>query len=322
MRQPGVSTASCPGIEERVSRDDQSDYTHQKMNETPVTESESRKTMRVRTNEGRAWVNVGVASTCGLITDRVELQSLLNDVMDTYNAGGAKEYKSDARSTVRVVTAGERYWVVKRYHMFPLKAGVYHFFGLTPAWREWRGGLQLAKIGMRCNPAIALIHRDYTPQCRQTLVFPMVDGLDLARHNVTYGDPATWDKDVIAERLRIARGVGRQTGKLARAGMINRDHKAYNLIVDKKARTEGAGPVVIDPCGLRRFRFGTRGETQLSKLLRLLLRTTMEAAPEINKEEGVVTLRERATFLKAFSEAAGDKLPKRFRELRRRLDQN
>ena len=88
----------------------------------------------------------------------------------------------------------------------------------------------------------------------QALLLPFVEGTPLDHFVADAPTPSQWSHDYRALRLRLATVVGRQLGCLLADGVINRDHKLSNLIMDDQCRDESLEPVIIDPLGLRRWR--------------------------------------------------------------------
>lgn len=182
------------------------------------------------------------------------------------------------RSQVRQVLAQGMRCVVKTYRMPWAKTWLYHLFRATPAWRELDAGWKLHAMGVRCAPAVALVHEDRPGREMQKLVIPWVEGPTLF---TLIGEC----KDALLRR-RLAQGLGRQVGRMMQAGWVNRDHKPANLLVDERAVQTGE-PVVIDPLGLLPWR--TRG--QALRMLAMMLRTARQAGP-VSLREAMRCLRE------------------------------
>lgn len=175
-------------------------------------------------------------------------------------------YKDDERSRVdRVCHDGERY-IVKHYRMSSGKTWLYHCCRLTPAWREHHAARRLAALGFRVAHPCVVAHRGGPLAARQVLVNQYIEGpmLDQLIREQPTTDPA--------ELERLAAAAGGQIGRLTAAGLINRDHKPTNLIVDAACRTEGAEPVLIDLVGLRGRRAG-RLERMLVNFLRAVYKS-------------------------------------------------
>lgn len=182
--------------------------------------------------------------------------------------------KDDPRSTVTRHDLDGRSWVVKRYHLSMAKRLVYGVVRRTPPWQEWSGARSLASTGIRMSRPLALIHPDrlvLSHHAGRTLHDWMRETSD--RH----------------KRLNVARGVGAQIGRITGAGLINRDHKPSNLIVDAACEVGDAEPVLIDPAGLRR-----RTPAKLLRMLAVLYRATPRAGG-ITTREGLTALRAAMT---------------------------
>lgn len=194
-------------------------------------------------------------------------------------------YKADDRSTVRLVEHGGRRWIVKHYHGGPIRTALYHLFRATPAWREVRAATMLAAAGVRVNRPMLLRHLRGRGQSGQLLVLAYAPGRSL--YHELFGDapPDRRDRARQAQRLRIARGVGTQIARMFAAALVNRDHKASNLIVDELARECADGPVLIDPVGVTR----SDDMRRFARMLLTLLRSSYAA--------GGATRRERLTVL-------------------------
>lgn len=182
------------------------------------------------------------------------------------------------RSQVRQVLVQGIRCVVKTYRMPWLKTWLYHLFRATPAWRELDAGWTLHAMGVRCAPAVALVHEVRPGREMQKLVIPWVEG-------PTLFSVIGQSQDALLRR-RLAQGLGRQVGRMMQAGWVNRDHKPANLLVDEMAVQTGE-PVVIDPLGLLPWR--TRG--QAFRMLAMMLRTARQAGP-VSLREAMRCLRE------------------------------
>lgn len=137
-----------------------------------------------------------------------------------------------------------RDYVVKSYAMNACKAWVYHAVRRTPAWREWAGAWRLERAGVRAVKPVALVHHGWG-RWKQSLVMPYVEGLPL-NHFLADGSVSG------ERRLAVLGHVRRQMEAMVRAGIVNRDHKAANLLVDSTAGAGVEPPVILDAAGLRR----------------------------------------------------------------------
>jgi tRNA A-37 threonylcarbamoyl transferase component Bud32 len=112
---------------------------------------------------------------------------------------------------------------------------------------------------------------------RQMLIMPFIEGPTLQQF--------IGEVDDRAARLRVAEAVGRQLCHMLYAGLVNRDHKTSNLIVDEACRLRGEQPVLIDPAGLRRAT-----PERVARMFARLLETAIKAGP-ISKREMLSVLR-------------------------------
>ncbi|MBI1370680.1 MAG: hypothetical protein GC162_18740 [Planctomycetes bacterium] len=134
---------------------------------------------------------------------------------------------------------------------------LYHHLRCSPAWREWHGAHRLAKRGIRVCEPLALVHAGAS----DALLLPRIHGVDL--HTYLTQEIRR------APRRWVADAVGRQIGKMTKEGLVNRDHKARNIMIDAACAGGSATPVLIDPAGLRKRRNGP----QIDRMLALLLET-------------------------------------------------
>jgi len=140
-------------------------------------------------------------------------------------------------------------------------------------------------------------------------VFPFVVGRTL-NDWIEQAPPADeWTDDLRELRCRLARAVGRQIGVLAAAGIINRDYKPTNLIVDEACQYRGAEPIMIDPAVRRR-----RCARQVYQMLAVLVRSAL-AVGTVTPREAVLCLR---SVLEADSSIARAQ-PHRLRTVARRV---
>jgi len=144
--------------------------------------------------------------------------------------------KHDARSTVELVRLDEHRYVRKRYHVHPAKRIGYGLIGKLPAQREAANARRLAALGVRVPQPVEVIG--------QAVVMPYIEGPSLHDFLAACDDST--------KRQAVARAVGEQMRRVIEAGLVNRDHKAHNLIIDAPCAERGAQPVLIDPMGLRR----------------------------------------------------------------------
>ena len=180
---------------------------------------------------------------------------------------GGRILKSDRRSDVRVHALQDREWVVKRYTVFAPKLWLYRFFRSSRCWREWRGAQRLGAAGVRSCTPLAIVHGRHHGRASESLVLPFVPGRNVARWLKRHQDPD--------ERRRVADRLGQQLGLMCAAGIINRDHKASNVIIDASCAAGDVLPVIIDPAGLRR----RRGDRQAYRMAALLYLTAGRRVP-------------------------------------------
>lgn len=171
------------------------------------------------------------------------------------------------------------HWITKTYHLPPAKGFALSLVRASPAWRELRAFARLRRAGLRLPEPIALVGDGRAG--RQWLVMPCVNAPAL---DEVIADP----KLEPATRRRIARAVGEQVGRLLRAGLVNRDHKASNLLIDTRCRDLGEPPILIDPLGVRRrdpIRVG-----RVHRMFARLLETAVKAGG-VSKREVAIVLR-------------------------------
>lgn len=178
--------------------------------------------------------------------------------------------KVDRKSQVYRVDACERQWVIKRYVRPAWRNGLEHWLRRSRAWREWQAGRLLTQHHIRCNPALLLIHPGRRDPGAQYLVFQYQPGLTLdhlldhdwlcTRSNrpgevnaqeVEQAIKAARDVGIdlplsLQARKTIAAAIGSQLGRMGRLGLINRDPKPGNLLIDRVVIGEGEEPVLLD----------------------------------------------------------------------------
>ncbi|MHB1155238.1 MAG: hypothetical protein ACYC26_00205 [Phycisphaerales bacterium] len=193
-----------------------------------------------------------------------------------------RELKCDKHGCVTLHVIDGRRWVVKRETKSAFVGMLRHLLRCSSAWRQWRGAERLRNIGVRINEPVALVHEG---RGKQALVLPYVDAVNL--HEWLSAKPRAANV-----RLRVARAIGSQMGRITKAGWINRDHKPTNLMIDAACEQRGEQPVLIDLAGIRRRR--GRLIAPASKTLEMF-HVMMRAA----KRAGPVSLREQLTLLRA-----------------------
>ena len=179
-----------------------------------------------------------------------------------------QSFKDDRRSRVVRVTIDGRAWVVKQYRGPVWKRWLEQLLRRTPAWREWRYGEKLRVSGVRAIQPLALVHT----RTGQALITPFIDAPSL--HHWLKQSPAA------GSRLALARVIGEQIGRIIAAGLINRDHKASNLLIDAACERGDAEPILIDPARLKR----RRGDATVWLMIARLWRSARLAGPCSSRE--------------------------------------
>lgn len=214
-----------------------------------------------------------------------------SQTLDAFDQGAAsliRTFKSDGRSTVQLIEHLHHQWIVKTYHDPPLKTWLYHQLGCTPAWRELQGARHLVAAGVRVNVPALLRHRGGPLHARQLLLLHYVPGLSL--YNLLYDDlpPDQQTIDHRLWRLKLARQIGTQVGQILAAGLIHRDYKPSNLIIDAPAAQADAQPMLIDVGSVR----PGSGRDRLAMLL-TLTRSSYQAG-QVTSAERLAALRQIA----------------------------
>lgn len=185
--------------------------------------------------------------------------------------------KEGRNSIVEMHEVASRRWVVKRAARSGVAERVKSAIRLSPLWREWRGARRLRRAGVRCCQPIAMV-RGRDVRGREMLIMPFVEGPTLHRFIREVNEPA--------ERRVVAEATGRQLHRLLHVGLVNRDHKTSNLIIDEACRRGGEQPMLIDPAGLRRAT-----PDRVARMFARLLETAVKA--------GAISKREMLTVLRA-----------------------
>lgn len=146
----------------------------------------------------------------------------------------ARVLKREERGTVFAGTIDERDVVVKCHALGRLKDHASVMAGRTRLLRQWRGTEHLERAGVPTTQMLALVRGGVQPRT-EVLVMERVEGRSLLHHVADGG--AT---------MALADMLGAQVRAIAEAGLINRDHKASNLIVASDGRV-----VLIDTVGVR-----------------------------------------------------------------------
>jgi tRNA A-37 threonylcarbamoyl transferase component Bud32 len=220
--------------------------------------------VRVALPGGAAWVDRAVAEAQSLTVERVA-SGLAALPAPTHR------FKADDRSEVFAVDWLDKPWVTKRIFATGLRRllhPIYRALKLSPVWRERRGEQRLRAAGLRTATALAIVHDGRG----EVLVLPRCEGESLDRFKPS-GETA-------GLRYQLARTIGRQVGRMTAAGLVNRDYKASNLIVDEACWSGGEQPIVIDTAGVKT----RRGDEPVFKMLAVLLRSTRLHRPVSNRE--------------------------------------
>lgn len=235
---------------------------------------------------GRCWLNPRVASGVLGAENSRHWPKACEEIWLAREQG--ETIKNDRRTHVRRVNASGRWWVVKVYSLPPMKHLFHRAFRTTPAWREWRGAERLRRAEMRCNPPLCLIEGETVGTGAQALIFPWVDGVTVARL-VTMATPPNPRSERARRFDRLqARSLGAQMGTLFRAGILNRDGKVSNLVMDEECRRSGGAlpPVIIDPSAIRRWRTRSQMHRALAVMwadARLVGRVPLREAVEFSR---------------------------------------
>jgi tRNA A-37 threonylcarbamoyl transferase component Bud32 len=149
-----------------------------------------------------------------------------------------------------VVTAGvvgpdDRAVVVKTHRLRGVREVVASALGRSRLARQVRGARMVEAAGV-ATAGVVVLARGTDGQGRRTevVVLERVRGVSVA-HHAARGDLGD------AERRSLAHRLGAQVGLIADAGLVNRDHKASNIVV-RRDDVCGAEPVVVDTVGVRR----------------------------------------------------------------------
>ncbi len=205
-------------------------------------------------------------------------------------------FKQGARSRVRWVVAADAQWVVKEMWDVPGRALLSSAVRATPGWRQWSGAERLAAAGLRVSRPVVLAGHGFGSVAGQTLVLPYHDGPAMSRALREAPPPEQFTEARRERRLRLAASLGLQAGRMIRAGYVNRDHKASNLILDAVAE-HGGEPLLIDLDGLRRLRgTGRLARGQIERMISTLYRSATD--------DGVILPEESTAFVEALLQEA------------------
>lgn len=164
----------------------------------------------------------------------------------------------DWRERAAVLKREERAWVlagdspagpvvVKSMTLGRMKGFLGRLFGQTRLMRQWRGAQLLRKHGfVVAEPNVLWRERGSQGEIVESLAMPRLQGvtaLDSLAHTVAGS----------ARSHSIVRAIGSEVGRLARLGLLNRDHKPSNLLVlDSDRPGETRRIAILDTVGIRR----------------------------------------------------------------------
>jgi tRNA A-37 threonylcarbamoyl transferase component Bud32 len=207
---------------------------------------------------------------------------------------GARAIKVEGDCGVWQARIAEREVVVKTWRLGGSwgRRSVQSALTLSPAWRHWRAAHRLAAEGFATARPLAIATVELEGARVEALALEALEGVT-ALEALAGGMGARVE-------AAIARAVGAQVGRLARAGWYNRDHKPSNLIA---TRAEAAEAIVtmIDCVGFRRVRPGS--EEFLARMLAKLLIEPVGCGVSVR----------RALRWRVLREAAGDDRARRRR---------
>ena len=135
----------------------------------------------------------------------------------------------------------------------------------------------------------------------QILVFPYIAGVTVHQFLKDDSEQST--------RRNLARAIGQQAGQMIAAGVVNRDHKPSNLIIDDACANGEQPPVIIDPLGVRTL----KRDRQVYRMMGIMIRTFVRAG-RIRPTEAMVTLKEILRANPAFAPG-----PERLKTVARRV---
>ena len=188
---------------------------------------------------------------------------------------------------VEHVQLGSEQFILKRFGVGGWVQAAMCLLRQSRAWREWRNAHRLDRAGVRICLPLALIDQRHDRPRQQWLVLPFVQGPTLNDWLGAAPPPGQWSHAYRRQRINLACLIGEQIGQMLGAGIINRDTKPSNMILDERCLAGHAMPMLIDPAGLRR----RRSERQVHRMLAVLDR----AAARV----GTVTRGEQLVCLKA-----------------------
>ena len=212
----------------------------------------------------RRLVGSGAGSGCGL-EDEVEVLKVGGDGSCVVGIGGGEGVEGVGRGggvvvKVRVVGGG-RYGLKKSLD----EKCVWLGWG-SRGWRQMRGGLCAESHGARTAAVLGLGVGLLERRVCEVVVSRRVVGLTVLEWMALSGSEHGFD---VEREHAVARAVGLQIGLLAKGGVLDRDHKGSNLVVEIE-EDGGIGVVLVDPVGVRRRRF-VCAEDRVARMLASLL---------------------------------------------------
>lgn len=175
--------------------------------------------------------------------------------------------KRDERSSVLAGDSPLGPIVVKSLLLDRPKDWLSRAFGTTRLMRQWRGAEVLARHGFTvARPLILWRARDEQGRIIESLAMERLPGRTILQHLA--------DRDLPPDvEAAVARRLGEDIARLARLGLVNRDHKPSNLLlIPPKPQASSLKPsiAILDTVGIRRSR------SPRDALVRMLFALTVE----------------------------------------------
>ena len=237
---------------------------------------------------GTAWLNLPAIQLAGLPAEPTRLAELLT-ILATGQQKVTEALKDDHRSQVQRIELAGGLYVWKLFSGSPLRrwtCRVRHWFRLSPAWVQWRGAAKLAQAGVRTAEPLALIQSRRLGPGSYGLLMPSIKGPN-AHWYLKQGIQIDESNGLTAPRTTLlAQSIGRQIGQMTAQGLVNRDHKPGNLLVDEVCHRGEQTPVIIDQSAIRR----RCGDHQVYRMLGTLLRTAGRVEP-VPAKQGLACLK-------------------------------
>jgi tRNA A-37 threonylcarbamoyl transferase component Bud32 len=168
--------------------------------------------------------------------------------------------KADEHTSVLAGDAAGYEVVVKTLALDRVKDRIRAAFRLSRHWRQARGAVLAGAAGVEAAPVLAIVRGVNLAGHRvEAMIMDRVEGPTLLR--------AASERTLsVSEARALIDEVGRDVGRLARSGLMNRDHKPSNVIV-RREPDAGLQPVLIDTADIRRAKPLAALTGMLSKLL-------------------------------------------------------